>query len=303
MPPRRSAANSQIASRRSIRKPPAQHPLRPQNRRAAAGSLRVVLIHWNAQEAKEQTKRLRAAGHAAEFLVPQGGASLRVFRENPPDAFVIDLSRLPSQGCAAATFLRQQKSTRRVPLVFVGGEPQRVERVRNLLPDAEYAEWARIGSALRRAIENPPSNPSVPGTMARYAGVPLATKLGIRPAAIVLLLGAPAGFERNLEKLPPGARLQRRTKIIPNLVLFFAKSRAELARRFPSAARSLAKGGGVWIIWPKRTSGAATDLTQSVVRTLGLGAGFVDYKICSVNDKWSGLLFAPRRARSSSSDS
>jgi hypothetical protein len=264
---------------------------------------RVVLIHWNAQEAKDRTKRLRGAGHAAELLVPQGGASLRPFRENPPDAFVIDLSRLPSQGCAVAILLRQQKSTHRVPLVFVGGEPQKVERVRNLLPDAEYAEWARIGSALRRAIKNPPSNPSVPGTMARYAGAPLAKKLGIRPRAIVLLLGAPAGFERKLGKLPSGVRVQRRRKGSPNWVLLFARSRAELARRFPSATRSLAKGGGIWIIWPKGTSGAASDLTQSVVRALGLGAGFVDYKICSVNDTWSGLLFAPRRARSSSSDS
>jgi hypothetical protein len=264
---------------------------------------RVVFINWNTAEAKERVNRLRAAGHAAEPLVPQGGASLRSFREDPPDAFVIDLSRLPSQGCAVAIFLRQQKSTRRVPMVFVGGEPQKVQRVRNLLPDAEYAQWARIGSALRRAIKNPPPNPSVPETMARYAGAPLVKKLGIRPDTRVLLLGAPADFERTLRKLPPNARLQRRTKTSPNLVLLFARSRAELARRFPNAARDLAKGSGIWIIWPKRTSGAATDLTQSVVRALGLGAGFVDYKICSVNDKWSGLLFAPRRARPSSSDS
>jgi CheY-like chemotaxis protein len=262
---------------------------------------RVIFIHWNTAEAKERVKLLRVAGYAAELLVPQGGASLRPLRENPPHAFVIDLSRLPSQGCAVAVALRQQESTRRVPLVFVEGEPEKVERVRGLLPDAEYTEWARIGPALRRAIKNPPSKPSVPGTMASYAGTPLVKKLGIRVGALVALLGAPARFERKLGKLPSGVRLQSRAKGGTNLVLLFAKSRADLARRFPGAARGLAKGGGMWLIWPKKASGMSTDLTQSAIREFGLAAGFVDYKICAVDEKWSGLLFARRRASSSSS--
>ena len=264
---------------------------------------RVILIHWNTAEAKERVARLRAAGHAADFLVPQGAASLRPFRENPPRAFVIDLSRLPSQGCAVAALLRQQKSTRAVPILFVGGEPEKVARVRAVLPDAAYARWPGIGQALRRALKNPPSKPSVPGTMASYAGVPLVKKLGIRAGTVVHMVGAPGGFEQKLGKLPLEVCLLRRAKGSPNLVLLFARSHADLERRFPGVARGLAKGGGVWIIWPKKASGVATDLTQSVVRAFGLGAGFVDYKICALDEKWSGLRFTPRRARKPSSDS
>lgn len=303
MRPRRSTANGQAATRRPARKPPPQHPHRRVNPPAAAGSSHVVLLHWNTAEAKERIGRLRAAGHAAEILVPQGEASLRIFRKNPPDAFVIDLGRLPSQGCAVATFLRQQKSTRLVPIVFVDGEAEKVVRVRAVLPDAAYTQWARIGPALRRAISNPPSKPAVPGTMARYSGAPLVKKLGIRAGAVVALLGAPAGFERKLEKLPSDVRVQKRVRGRPSLVLLFAKSRADLARRFPSAARALAEGGGLWIIWPKKASGTTTDLIQSVVRATGLRAGFVDYKICAIDEKQSGLLFARRRTRPRSSGS
>ena len=73
------------------------------------------------------------------------------------------------------------------------------------------------------------------------------------------------------------------------------KSRAELARRFPVAARGLAAGGGLWIAWPKKASGVSTDLTQGHVREFGLESGFVDYKICAIDDTWSGLQFARRR--------
>ncbi len=298
---RRLAAHEQGATRRPLRRQPPQDPSRRVSPPPAAGSSHVVLVHWNPAEAKERLGRLRAAGYAAGFLIPQGGAILRSLRQNPPDALVIDLGRLPSQGCAVATFLRQQKSTRFVPIVFVGGEAEKVLRVRAVLPDAMYTEWARIGPALRRAIRNPPSKPTVPGTMASYAGAPLVKKLGIRAGAVVALLGAPAGFERKLEKLPSDVRLQKGVGGCPSLVLLFAKSRADLARRFPSAARSLAEGGGMWIIWPKKASGSATDLTQSVVRATGLRAGFVDYKICAVDEKRSGLLFARRRPRPRSS--
>lgn len=77
--------------------------------------------------------------------------------------------------------------------------------------------------------------------------------------------------------------------------MLFVKTRAQLARRFPVAARALAPGGGLWIAWPKQASGVPTDLTQGHVREFGLARKFVDYKICAIDDTWSGLQFARRR--------
>jgi hypothetical protein len=130
-----------------------------------------------------------------------------------------------------------------------------------------------------------------------YSGTPLPKKLGVRAGAVVTLLGAPPGFERKLGALPEKVRLKRQARGKANLIVLFLKSRAELDRRFPVAARALAEGGGLWIAWPKKASGVTTDLTQATVRRFGLGAGFVDYKICAIDETWSGLLFARRRSK------
>ena len=256
---------------------------------------RVTLIHWNAAEAQERAGRLRSAGYQAGTLAPQGAPALRALREDRPDAFVIDLSRLPSQGCAVATALRRQQATRLVPIVFAGGDPEKVARLRWLLPDAVYTEWSGIADALRKVLQNPPTEPAVPGTMDGYTGAPLPKKLGIRPGSTVALLGAPPGFEQKLAPLPENVRLQKQARGFASLILLFAKSRAGLDRRFPAALRALAEPGGLWIMWPKQASGVPTDLTQNTVRALGLASGLVDYKICAIDDTWSGLRFTRRR--------
>ena len=258
---------------------------------------RIVLIHWNAAEAGERAVHLRNAGHRAELPDGQSGGAIRALRENPPDAFVIDLSRIPSQGVAVATLLRQQKATRPVPIVFVDGDRERVARARQMLPDAEYSTWNDIREALERALSNPPENPVVPGTMDGYSGTPLAKKLGIRAASTVLLLGSPPGFERKLGTLPDGVKLGKRAQGKGNLILLFATSQADLRRRFPIARRAMADRAGMWIAWPKQASGVATDLREPHVRAVGLAAGLVDYKICAIDATWSGLLFTERRSK------
>lgn len=256
---------------------------------------RLALIHWNSKEAEERAGRLRGAGHRVIVVSDPKVDHLRAVRASPPQAFVIDLSRLPSHGRAVGVWLRQQKATRATALVFVGGERAKVAATRRLLPDAVYARWNEIRGALRRALQKPPTRPIVPGTMAGYSGTPLPKKLAIRPGAVVALLGAPAGFERTLGALPEGARLQNHARGRPELALLFSKSQAELERRFAAAARALPEGGKLWLIWPKKTSGIESDLSEPVVRAFGLGRGWVDYKICAVDETWSGLLFSRRR--------
>jgi CheY-like chemotaxis protein len=291
---------------------------------------RVLVVHWNAAEAAERAARLSRAGHKVETLAHGGIAALRAVRERPPDAIVIDLSRLPSQGGGVATWFRQQKATRAVPILFVGGAEEKVARVRRLLPDALYTDWTGIRGAVRKAVRasaRPGSaiagsaapgttgrtvvpgrtavpvapgrsaGPVVPGTMDAYAGKPLAKRLGIRAGSTILLLGAPSGLEAKLGELPEGARLSRRGTAPARLVLLFARSRADLDRRFPTAVQRLAADGGLWIAWPKKASGVVTNLTQNHVRSHGLDSGLVDYKICSIDETWSGLLFTRRKAK------
>lgn len=256
---------------------------------------RVTLIHWHAAEAAERAERLRRLGYAAEPATPRGLAELRALGESRPAAFVIDLGRLPSQGRDLAIWLRRAPATRRVPIVFAGGDPQKVAKVRELLPDAAYAEWDGIRDALRRALSSPPAEPVVPGVFAGYSGTPLPKKLGIKAGSVVALLGAPADFRETLGELPPEVRLKRQARGSADVILLFARSRAELARRFPAADRALAEKGSLWLAWPKQASGVATDLDQAAVRRFGLDRSYVDYKIAAIDATWSGLRFARRR--------
>jgi hypothetical protein len=255
---------------------------------------RVTLIHWNAAEAKDRAKRLRSAGHTVRVFT-QSGAKLKTLREKPPEVFVIDLTRLPAQGHDIGIWIRRRKATRKVPIVFVGGERDKVARTRRLLPDACYTEWGRVRGAIRDALEQPTKAPVVPAMLDGYSGTPLPKKLGIKPGSVVALLGAPTGFEKTLGSLPEGAKLKRQARGRADLVMLFVKSRADLNRRLPVAKRIMAEGGSVWIAWPKQASGVATDVTQNDVRKKGLGSGLVDYKIAAIDATWSGLRFAPRR--------
>jgi len=256
----------------------------------------VRLIHWNQTEAENGATRIRAGRyevHAGPLTAP----GLRQLREHPPDAVVIDLSRLPSQGRDVGLGLRTYATTRRVPLVFVGGDPDKVAGVTALLPDATYTTWGRIRSALARAIANPPAAPVVPrSALAGYSGTPLPRKLGIRENSVVVLVNAPPGFRAGLGTLPAGALVTDRWPGRFQLAVWFVRSLRDLRRGVRAAAARL-KEGSLWIAWPKKSSSPASDLTQQCVREAGLGAGLVDYKVCAIDATWSGLLFTRRRKR------
>jgi hypothetical protein len=254
---------------------------------------RVRLIHWNEPEAARLAVQLRSLGYQV-LAGPMAGAEFRAIRTEPPDAFVIDLSRIPSQGRDLALGLRSQKGTRGAALVLVGGEQTFLVRVRTLLPDATYTTWGRIGPALKRALERPVVQPVVPpSALAGYSGTPLPRKLGIREGSTVALVNAPTGFEKTLSGLPPGVVIRSAAKARSDLTLWFVTSRktleASLARMTARAAK-----GGLWIVWPKKASGVPSDLTEDVVRQAGLASGIVDFKVCAVDSTWSGLRFSWR---------
>jgi hypothetical protein len=132
--------------------------------------------------------------------------------------------------------------------------------------------------------------------MAGYSGTPLPRKLGIKEGSKVALVGAPDGFEAELDPLPPGVRLSRRVADGLDVVLLFVTERDELERRFLEVARRLQPAGGLWVAWPKKSSKVPTDLTEPTVMEVGLARGMVDNKVCAVTDVWSGLRFVVRLA-------
>ena len=131
--------------------------------------------------------------------------------------------------------------------------------------------------------------------MAGYSGTPLARKLGIKDGAGLALLGAPDGFDEQLAPLPDGVKVLRRLAAPLDVVVLFVTERRELARRFAAVAEAVRPAGGFWVAWPKRASKVPTDLTEDVLREVGLPYGLVDNKVCAVDDVWSGLRFVWRK--------
>jgi hypothetical protein len=129
---------------------------------------------------------------------------------------------------------------------------------------------------------------------AGYSGTPLPRKLGIRDGSRVLLVGAPADFAAALGELPPGVELLASGAGDVDVAVLFALDLATLRTRFAPLAASLQPSGGLWVAWPKRSSGVATELNESVVREFGLEAGLVDNKVCAIDATWSGLRFVRR---------
>lgn len=134
--------------------------------------------------------------------------------------------------------------------------------------------------------------------MAGYSGTPLAKKLGIQEDALVVLLGAPPGFAKSLVALPDGARV---TTTLPkkgelDVAVVFAKTKHDLEKRLEAAKRRMAQAAGIWIAWPKKASGVATEIDEAAARKIGLASGLVDNKVCAVDETWSGLRFVIRVA-------
>lgn len=130
--------------------------------------------------------------------------------------------------------------------------------------------------------------------MAGYSGKPLVDKLGIKAGAAIAIVNAPGGYARTLGKLPAGVTRKADVAGPLDFIQFFTSEKRSLEREFARLARALTPAGMLWISWPKRSSGVATDLTEDVVRAIGLAHRLVDVKVAAVDDVWSGLKFVRR---------
>jgi hypothetical protein len=129
---------------------------------------------------------------------------------------------------------------------------------------------------------------------AGYSGKRLVEKLGIKPGMRIAIVGAPRGYRSTLGTLPPGVTVAAAARGSLPFIHFFTAKRSLLKRRFPALKRVLAQDGALWVSWPKKASGVATDLTEDVVREVALAGGLVDVKVCAVDEVWSGLKLVRR---------
>ena len=123
---------------------------------------------------------------------------------------------------------------------------------------------------------------------------PVARKLGIKEGRRVLVMDPPVGFVRRLDPLPQGASVATKPVSQMDVVLVFSSSRAVLGELFPRAKHILAPRGIIWVAWPRKSSGFFTDLSQDLVRSVGLAAGMTDDKIISLDDIWAALRFVEK---------
>ncbi len=257
---------------------------------------RVVLVQTTDADANSRTAALQLAGFEVEAYIGSrvGNVGLLEWLKSVPEAFVLDLDRSPSVSRAKGMWLRNRKDTRLVPLVFCGGTPEKVDEVRGYLPDATFASWDSVAESVRQAIATKSTQPVVPDVMAPYKGATLARKLNIRAGKSVALLGAPEGFEGRIGGLPAGVLFSRAGRKQHDITLLFVASLADLARSLPGADRGLRADGALWVVWPKRASGVKSDLTQAKVREHLMRRHWVDYKVASIDDTWTGMVYRRR---------
>jgi hypothetical protein len=130
--------------------------------------------------------------------------------------------------------------------------------------------------------------------MAGYSGTPLPKKLGIKPKFRVAFVGLPAEVKAELKDALAECSVVRDGGDLLDFAMVFMKTQADVKKYFGRIAKQLAPAGMLWVSWPKKTSGVATDMNESDVRRIGLEAGLVDVKVCAVNEVWSGLKFVIR---------
>lgn len=132
--------------------------------------------------------------------------------------------------------------------------------------------------------------------MAGYSETPLPKKLGIKPPMTLVAIDMPKEYRSWLGELPAGIAIVSKSNQPLHAVHVFATRRAALEKHLSTCRERLEQSGFVWVSWPKKASGVATDITEDVIREIALPIGFVDIKVCAVNDVWSGLKLVIRKS-------
>ena len=207
------------------------------------------------------------------------------------DAVIINLNRLPSHGREVATALRGSKATRHIPIIFVEGAPEKVEPIRQLLPDAVYTTWPKLPGVLKKV--KPVVDPVVPQQMMdRYAGRTTAQKLGVKENSSVTVVDPPRDYLKVLGELPANVEITEDPDTLSPVTVCFVRD-PEALPEVLDLGRKIAGKTKFWICWPK---GKKTGFNENPIRDSAVALGLVDYKVCSLDPTWSGMVFALKRA-------
>jgi hypothetical protein len=127
--------------------------------------------------------------------------------------------------------------------------------------------------------------------MAGYSGKSVVQKLGIKPGFCIFVCHAPRAYGDVVGELPDDVTIASRLKAPLDMVHLFAIEAKGLAAKLRSYRAAIEPDGMIWVSWPKKASGVATDLTENIIRDTALPLGLVDIKVCAIDDTWSGLKF------------
>ena len=130
---------------------------------------------------------------------------------------------------------------------------------------------------------------------AGYSGTPLAKKLGMKAGGCVLAVGAPDAYQDLLAPIPDGLRFAKSLSTGVDVVHLFTTRRADLEKKLAVYRKKIAPDAAVWVSWPKKASKVPTDITEDTIRAVCLPMGFVDVKVCAVDETWSGLKLVIRK--------
>ena len=240
------------------------------------------LVCWDAAREPERRRVLEAAGLTVDDAIVEPSKLVAHIRLTLPAVVVIDLERLPSHGRAVAVVLRTTKSTRTIPIVFLGGAEDKVARVRADIPDAICGPWEQAAALIAGAKAG--TAPVVPH-MKQWTASPIEKKLGLSGGPVAVI-GAPESFELG-GVVPVEPRVTSKTK----LAIWFVRSRFELEREI----EFMALHPPLWIAFPKQSGLVKSDFTQHDVRAVAAAAGLVDNKVCAIDNDWSAIRFARRK--------
>ncbi|MEO5924683.1 MAG: DUF3052 family protein [Bryobacteraceae bacterium] len=248
---------------------------------------RLALVHSRLAEAQPLITLLERAGYEVHYgsdLKPLRASQLKALS---PTAAIVDLSRVPSYGRYWAAELRAT-SMKHLPLVFVDGEPEKVAIVKAALPDATYTTRDKLTAVLKKL--KPVADPVQPSRMMASTSSN-ATKMGIKPHTRVAVFDAPPGYAKIIGTLPEGVSIEEEPDEPAQVTLWFVRE-AEAYLTSLRTVRQLAAKTKLWVLYPKQKKGITQRITQDDVRESAIAVGLVDYKICSVDETWTGMAFA-----------
>jgi hypothetical protein len=131
--------------------------------------------------------------------------------------------------------------------------------------------------------------------VAGYSGTPLAKKLGIKERTNIVAVGAPRGYRQLLEPLPASVRFSTKVDRTTGLVHIFSTKKSQLSIALATYRNKMDPQGVIWVSWPKKSAKVPTEITEDIVREVALPLGFVDVKVCAVDELWSGLKLVVRK--------